>query len=73
MKTKCTTHSPCDFKNNGHTEYGEIIEKLAMLITHSEQGEYEKNEIIVKNLISIIIKQEREKWQKKKELITINK
>ena len=29
-----------------------IIEKLAMAITHSEQGEYAKNEIFVRDLLS---------------------
>ncbi len=36
-------------------EWEEAIEKLAMAITHSEQGEYAKNEVFVREIISSLL------------------
>ena len=46
----CCCHTPQS--STLDTTMEEIIEKLAMAITHSEQGEYAKNEQFVRNLIS---------------------
>jgi hypothetical protein len=50
----------------------DVVEKLAMAITHSEQGEYAKNEAFVRTILQSQADQyEREKGEMAKELFKV--
>jgi len=68
MGEEYTSHAPnCsqETKQQNTNKLEQIIEDLAMAITHSEQGVYSVNEKFVREKISLVVEQEKERIKEK--------